>query len=222
MPRLSSNELLTLVSLLVALILGVVLFAELPGIITSVRPQATPAPATTGTPPPAPAPPTPGTFTVATELFKLQAPAGWHYSLRTSGGGSSNSAALYATETQDPNGLDSIEIAANKSPVAGTAQPQAWQSQQLSEMEQTYGSVGTCVAASTMTVGGVSGLVAGYLYSRPVNGLPTPVCDVYWVGTEESANANYTYTVKYAVPMSGYSQFAPLAEQARASLTWFV
>lgn len=224
MPRLSSSDMLGLAALLVALILGVVLFAELPAIIaSSARPQGTPAPAAPNprTPAPTPASPARRTIRVATELFTLEAPAGWHYSLRTSGEGSSNSATLSTGSTQDPPGLDSIHITASRSPGVRTVDPQASQSQQRTQMEQTFGSVGTCVSAAAMKVGGVSGLVTGYLYSRAVNGHPTPVCDVYWVGTRESAQGNYSYAVEYAVPRSGYTEFAPLAEQVRGSVTWF-
>lgn len=60
MPRMSATDLLTLVSLLVAMILGVVLIAELPAILRSSvpRPQAVASPAPTSTPASHPAPAT--------------------------------------------------------------------------------------------------------------------------------------------------------------------
>lgn len=162
------------------------------------------SPTATPTPRPTPSPtPVPGTALVAGS-FSLTYPAGV-----VVGQNQGDSVALYQTGTDSGVVVQTATVAATT--------PAALQAQVLANIQNQYGTVGTCVDRENLIIDGVSGILVGYHYVYPSGG-GTPLCNTFWYGT--NADGTVEYAFQEFANQSNYAAWDPLAIDIRNSITW--
>ena len=223
MPRLLPRHLLTVASLLVALILGVVIFVELPEIMraSTVARQAVapPGPAHTSAPAGVPTHAT-AALPVPVKNFQVDVPPGLVEILVrpeevTFGAGSVTWVAglpVPAPQGGEAFVVQAVPVSGLPGGVQATADEQA---QHLAMLRNLYGNIGTCRPPTTVSVGGIGGTLTGYSYRTRAG---AQICDEYWVAANSSTSV--VHSVESVALLSDYPEFEALAEQVRDSLTW--
>lgn len=217
MARLTAIRLFALAGLLVVVIVDVVLFSHLLPTMTSslVLPGGATTSANTAAPKHT-ARPAAGPTAVVTKTFSLEVPAGFQVA-----DVGSNDASLFLGDHATTDSLDVVQVSAKRESGVAAIDSVTLQSRQLGRLETVYGTVGTCVASTSVSVGDVDGTLTGYVYAMRRTTTPGPViCDAYWFGTNSSENVAYSF--EDAALQSDYSAFAPLAARVRDSVTWLI
>lgn len=174
-------------------------------------PNSIPIPQVSQTPQPAPTPtpaPTPDGQTMSLPHFSLFVPIGFSI-----GKQDSDQVVLYY------QGSDSGVLVEAES-MTSSANSADLQGQELSALQSQYGTVATCVAQETVDIGGVPGMLDGYLYTYTPEDGSTPylVCNTFWFGTDSSQTTEYIF--QEFARQENYPGLDPLAGEIRSSITW--
>ncbi|MFZ0218368.1 MAG: hypothetical protein WAM30_20715 [Candidatus Dormiibacterota bacterium] len=88
-----------------------------------------------------------------------------------------------------------------------------------SSLQKKYPSVTSCIDQSTMTIGGISGTVKGYLYDEPnASGSTVQVCDAIWI--DSKSNGDIYYYEQVSSNNDFNPRLEPAAKPVRSSIQW--
>jgi hypothetical protein len=187
-----------LVVLVVVALAGVVAVRALTGHASGPTPSPTVAPTTT---------PGGGSSTVDTSTFILTAGSAWSLKNRQDN----------LVDLQAGSGWGLVEVMSQQLSQPETT-GQAFSNVEAS-LQKKYPSITSCIDRSTMTIGGLSGTVKGYLYDEPDgSGSTVQVCDAIWIDSTSNGDIYYYEQVSSNGDFNG--RLEPAAKPVRSSIQW--